>query len=321
MPTSVTCPSCYRTIRVPDGFAGRGICPDCRVSVPIPDTDPFQLDQPDDDDQYPRRPRRPRPTALDHLPAWRRVATGFLVQQAAVVLLFVGLGLVVTATIALADDPGNFQEEPNPAQMVAGCLGLLALFIGLAVQAVGRFVSAGTPVRAPRIAGFLAAITSVVVLVGYCLVGLVAIAMQMEQEQGNDPSEAATMALGLMFVAWLLLAAGGETCHALSVGSVGRVLRADGARLLGRGLAVCIPVAGALGLAGLCALGIWAEANNPNGGPNPADDTLALWCFAGLSAAISFYMVFDLVLLHQARAAVARVAADAAGADFDDRWD
>jgi hypothetical protein len=320
MPISVICPSCYRAIRVPDGFAGRGICPDCRVGVPIPDDDSYQSDQLDDDD-YPRRPRRPGPCRLDHLRAWRRVATGLLVQQAAVVLLLLGLGLVVAATIALADDPGNLQDEPNPAQMVTGCLGLLALFLGLAVQAVGRFMSAGTTVRAPRIAGFLAAITSVVVLFGYCLVGVVAIAMQMEQEQGNVPGDEATMALGLMFVAWLLLAAAGETCHALSIGSVGRVLRADGARLLGRALAVCIPIAGALGLAGLCALGVWAEANNPNGGPNPAEDTVSLWCFAGLSAAIGFYLLLDLVLLHQGRAAVGRLASDADRADFDGRWD
>jgi hypothetical protein len=320
MPMSVICPTCHRTIRVPDGFAGRGFCPDCRVGVPILDQDPFQPDRLDDD-QHPRRPRHTRPTPLDHLPAWQRVATGFLVQQAAAVLLLVGLGLVVAATIALADDLGNLPDEPNPAQMVTGCLGLLALFLGLAAQAVGRFVSAGTPVRAPRIAGFLAAITSLVVLFGYCLVGLVAIAMQMEQEQGNNPGEAATMALGLMFVAWLLLAAGGETCHALLVGSVGRVLRADGARLLGRGLAVCIPIAGALGLAGFFALGVWAEANNANGGPNPTDDAISLWCFAGLSAAISFYLLLDIVLLHQGRAAVARLAADADQTDFDDRWD
>jgi len=322
MPMSVTCPSCHRSIRVPDGFAGRGVCPDCRSAVMVAEEEPAQLD-PLPEDPYPRhpRPRQGPPSPLDHLHAWRRVSTGFLVQQAAVVLMLVGLGLVVTATTALADDPGNRQDEPNPAQMVTGCLGLLALFLGFAVQVVGRFVSAGTPVRAPRLAGFLAAITSIVVLFGYCLVGLAIIAMQMEQEQGNDPSEAATMALGLMFVAWLLLAAGGETCHVLSVSSVGRVLRADGARLLGRGLAVCIPIAGAFGLAGLCALGVWEEANNPNGGPNPADDTLALWCFAGLSTAISFYLLFDLILLHQARAAVARVAADVDRADFDDRWD
>jgi len=321
MPTSVTCPNCHRTVRVPDGFAGRGLCPDCRGVIAIPDDDLVDFDPlPEEPYSRPRRqPRRPSP--LDHLPAWRRVATGFLVQQGAAVMLLVGLGLVMAATFALGDDPGNLQDEPNAAQMVTGCLGLFALFVGLAVQVVGRFISAGTPVRAPRVPGFLAAGTGIVVLLGFCLVGCVMIALAAEQDQGNEPDEATTMAAGLLFVGWLGLAAAAETCHALAVGSVGRVLRADGARLLGRGLAVGIPVASVFGFFLLCVLGILAEANNPNGAPNPPDDTLAVVCLVGLGVAIGLYLVLDWVLLHQGRAAVARVAADADRADFDGRRD
>lgn len=321
MPMSVTCPNCHRTIRVPDGFAGRGICPDCRSVVAMADEEPARLD-PLPDDPYPAksRPRRRPPTPLDHLPAWRRVSTGFLVQQAAAVLLFIGLALVTTAMLALGDDPGNLNDEPNTAQMVTGCVGLFALFLGLAVQLVGRFISAGTPVRSPRIPGFLAASTSILVLLGYCLVGCVFVAIAAEQDQGNDPDEATTLA-GLLLVGWLMMAAAGETCHALAVGSVGRVLRADGARLLGRGLAVFIPIASVFGLFLLCAIGIWTEANNANGGANPPDDTLRVLFFGGLSAAIGLYLVVHLILLHQGRAAVTRLAADAGRAGFDDRWD
>src|SRR4051812_35271124 len=190
MSITVHCPSCHRTFRVGDQFAGRrGRCPDCQAVVTVPDEELARLDPlPDEPAPAPFRRREPprRLTPRDHLPAWRRVSIGFLVQQGAAVLLLVGLMLLLLGTVVLAEDPGNFQNEPDTAQMVTASLGMLALFVGSAVQAVGRLISAGTPVRAPRVLGILSAVGSVLSLLGFCLVGFFFVAAGMGQGNGDD---------------------------------------------------------------------------------------------------------------------------------------
>src|SRR3954465_1242813 len=144
MSITVHCPSCHRTFRVGDQFAGRrGRCPDCQAVVTVPDEELAPLDPLPDAPApaaYPRRKPPRRLTPRDHLPAWRRVSIGFLVQQGAAVLLLAGLMLLLLGTVALADDPGNLQNDPGAAQMVTASLGMLGLFVGSAVQAVGRLI-------------------------------------------------------------------------------------------------------------------------------------------------------------------------------------
>jgi hypothetical protein len=323
MPMSVTCPSCYRTIRVPDGFTGRGTCPDCRVGVPIPDPDPFPSDRPDDD-QYARRPRLSRPTSLDHLPAWRRVATGFRVQQAADALLIVGLAGFMIGSVALAEDPGDFQQDWSMGQRATVGLGLVAMLLSFAVQGIGRIVSAWTPVRAPRGLGVVSAVGSGLGFLGLGIVSLVYIGIQSESQDGNPPSELVLGLAGLSLIGWMFMVVGSETCHVFAIASIGRVLRAGGARALGRGLGILVLAMGLLALSALIGFSIWADAENPNGmdpAMNETENLIRLIWMTVVSALSGLYLLLDLVLLHQGRAAVARLAADADRADFDRRWD
>jgi hypothetical protein len=327
MPIPVTCPTCHRTFRVPDRFAGRrGLCPDCKNVVAVPDEELVQLDawpdDPEPEDRRPRRQRRSRPSARDHLPAWRRVAAGYLVQQAASALLLIGLAMVVAGMVALADDPGDLQQEPNTAQVVVASIGMLALFIGFAVQAVGRLVSAATPVRAPRALGILSAGSSILALLGSCLLGFFMIAVAMAQEQGNPDEALATLA-GLCLFGWMFLVAVGETLHGFAVGAVGRVLRADPARILGNGLGVFVAVVSLLSIFVFCGLAAWVGNNNPqNPDPDHGQSTALVIWLIGTGIFTGLYLMLDLVLLYQGRSAVARIAAEAADdAQADEDWD
>src|SRR5919198_739487 len=112
MPIPVTCPTCGRTFRVGDQYAGRrGLCPGCWAVVEVPDEDLEPLPAFDEEADYDDRPRRARreadrpPSPRDHLPAWRRVGLGFLIQQVAAGLNLLTLALVVAATAVLPDDP------------------------------------------------------------------------------------------------------------------------------------------------------------------------------------------------------------------------
>src|SRR5437870_4698275 len=117
MPIRVTCPACRRTFRVADEYAGRrGRCAHCEEPVRVPDEDlpllealPSGQDDPDDDDWPRARDREPaaRPSPRDHLPAWRRVSLGFLIQQAGAGLNLLALALVLSAATVLAEDPGD----------------------------------------------------------------------------------------------------------------------------------------------------------------------------------------------------------------------
>jgi hypothetical protein len=327
MPITVTCPNCHRTFRVGDQHAGRrGRCPDCQGVVTVPDEELAQLDLLPDEPApaaYRRRREPPRrPTPRDHLPAWRRVSIGFLVQQGAAALLFVGLTLLILGTVALADDPGDFQNEPNTAQMVTASLGLLALFVGSAVQAVGRLISASTPVRAPRVLGILSAVGSILALLGGCLVGFFLVAAGVQAQQGNGDEALDTLG-GLALFGWMFLAAAAETLHGFAVGSVGRVLRADGARVLGNGLGVSVALASLLAIFAFCGLAAWVGNNNPqNPEPDPDQSRALLAWLIGAAALTGLYLILDVVLLQAGRSAVARIAAEAAdSAGPDDRWD
>lgn len=327
MPIPVTCPTCHRTFRVPDRFAGRrGLCPDCQSIVAVPDEELVQLDAfSDEPDPLPRRRRRERPRRpdpRDHLPAWRRVATGYLVQQAAAALLWIGLALLVLGMVALADDPGNFQNEPTTPQVVAASLGMLALFIGFAVQAIGRLISAATPVRAPRGLGILSAIASALVLLGSCLVGFLMIGVAVAQEQGN-PDEALATLGGLSVFGWMFLVAAGETMHGFAVGAVGRVLRSNGARVMGNGLGVFVGLVSLLSIFVFCGLAVWVGNNNPqNPDPDHAQSTALFAWMIGTGVVSALYLMLDLVLLQQGRSAVARIVAEAADdARRDEDWD
>jgi hypothetical protein len=325
MPITVHCPSCHRTFRVGDRFAGRrGRCPDCQAVVTVPDEELPRFDAlPDDAAPTSYRQRREPPRRLtprDHLPAWRRVSIGFLVQQGADVLLLVGLTLLLLGTIVLAEDPGNFQNEPDTAQMVTASLGMLALFVGSAVQAVGRLISAGTPVRAPRVLGILSAGGSVLSLLGFCLVGFLFVAAGMGQGNGDD--EAIATLGGLALFGWMFLVAAAETLHGFAVGGVGRVLRADGARVLGNGLGVFVAIASLLAIFVFCGLAAWVGNNNPQN-PDPTEEqsrALVAW-LVGAGVLAGLYLMLDVVLLQQGRSAVARIAADLDdGTRPDDRW-
>jgi hypothetical protein len=324
MPIRVTCPSCHRTYRVGDHQAGRrGLCPDCGAVVAVPREELDWLEPEDDDRPGGRRRERPRRiTPADHLPAWRRVSTGFLIQQFAAALLLLGIALVVVGTAVLADDPGNFQNEPNTAQTVAAAIGLGALFVGFAGQAIGRLVSARTPARSPRTFGVLAAAASGMQLAGGCLVVLLIAINEAGAQQGNPPDPALEALGGLALFGWMVLSVVGEVLHGVTAAAVARVLRADGARLLGNGLAAYAAVAGLLCLFAFCGLAAWV-GNNPPQNPDPDQEqsnAVLVWMVAaGLLTAL--YLMLDVVLLQQGRSAVARVAADADRPDPHDGWD
>lgn len=331
MSIPVTCPNCARMFRVLDRFAGRrGICPDCHavVTVPIPDPaslDPLRDDWHQEDDDRPRRRRRlRRPEPRDDLPVWRRVSAGFLVQQGATVLLILGLVLTLFGTVLLAENPGDWNAEPNTAQVVTACLGMLAVFVGFGAQSVGRLMSAGTPVQAPRVLGYMSAIASVLAVFGCCLLGCLMGAVAAEQEQGGAPDEAVATLAGLSLFAWMFLVAGGECLHGFAVGSVGRVLRADGARFLGNGLGIFVGGAGLLAVFVFCGLCAWVGNNGPAAEPTQEQTAALIGWSVGAGVLTALYLLLDLVLLFQGRAAIARIAADGDADDRhnpDDRWD
>src|SRR5262245_27525885 len=146
MPIAIVCPNCGRRFRVAAGHAGRrGRCPLCggAVLVPEPDLPIFEAvdDEPGPDDyDRPRRSPAERATPQDHLPAWRRVAFGFLIQQAGAALQLLAVALILTALTILAEEPGNFDKEPTVAQSAAGSIGGLAALFGIVLQAIGRLV-------------------------------------------------------------------------------------------------------------------------------------------------------------------------------------
>ena len=232
-------------------------------------------------------------------------------------LNLLALGLFVAALTVLSDDPGDFEKEPNTGEMVASSVGALAAFLGLIVQVVGRFVSAGTPVKAPRTIGFISAIGTAALLPAMCVVGGMAALMA---GAGNDPAAATLAGLGMFGYMTLWVAC--EATHGAAMGSVGRVLRADGLRALGRGLAVAVVLGGVLAMVCLCGFGVWAEANNPNG-QNPAaaqtENHFILGWLIGTSVITGLYWMLDMVLLQQGRSAIARIAQeDEAQESFDD---
>jgi hypothetical protein len=251
------------------------------------------------------------------------VSVGFLVQQLATVLVLLGLAAVVAAATVLAADPGNLQGEPNEAQVIFGSLGLLALFVGFVGQAIGRIVSASTPVRAPRALGILSAVACIAQILGFCLTGVFFGIMEVEAEQGNPADPVLEMLGGLCLIGWMFVAVGGESVHGFAVGSVGRVLRAGGARALGNGLGIFVAVLGLLTLFVFCGLSAWVGNNNPQ---NPAPDAqqsaaLLVWMI-GTGVLAGAYWLLDVVLLQLGRSAVARIAAEADERDdHDDRWD
>jgi hypothetical protein len=318
MPITVTCPTCQRTFRVADEYAGRrGLCPGCRAVVEVPDADFEPLAPVDEEPDYDDRPRRPRrepqrpPSALDHLPAWRRVGLGYLIQQLAAALILLALALVVAAAVVLPDDPLDFDRQPTPAEVIAWAVGACAALFGVLLQLTGRFVSAPTPVRAPRAVGWLSAILTGLQFPAGCMVGcFAAVAGADQQQPGGQPDPVAAMLLGLGVFGWLVLVLAAEACHGFAVGSVGRVLRADVARALGRGLGVYVMVAGFLAIVCLCGFGAWSDANNPNG-QNPAavrqENQLALGWLVGAAVLTGLYLMLDVVLLQQAKAAIARI--------------
>ena len=328
MPITVTCPSCHRTFRVGDHVAGRrGLCPDCNAVVSVPELETDQLDSlPDEDDVESRpAPRRSphRPSPRDHLPAWRRVSVGFLIQQLSALVLLLGLGLLVTARILLADDPGDLNAEPTTPQMVTAGVGAFALLIGFVGQAVGRIVSASTPVRAPRALGVLSAVASVIQVLGFCLIGGLVIVVTIEAEQGNAPNPGVEAMGGLCVLGWMFLVVGGESLHGFAVAGVAKVLRADGARMLGNGLGVMVAIAGLVALFFFCGLAMWVGQNNPqNPEPDQEQTTALLIWMVGIGIAIGFYWFLDLVLLQRGRSAVAQIGPDVDDrSEPSDRWD
>ena len=236
---------------------------------------------------------RTRPRPQDHLPVWNRIALGFLIQQAGVGINLLALMSIVSAMTVLSDDPGDFEKEPGVGEMVASSVGAVAALLGLIVQVVGRFVSAGAPVKAPRTIGFISAIGTALLLPAMCVAGGMAV---VAAGAGNDPAAATIAGLGVF--AYVICWAAAETTHGCTMGSVGRVLRSDGLRILGRGLAVAVVLGGILAIACMCAFGLWVEAHNPNG-QNPAavqtENKLLFAWMIGISAATALWLL-DLVL-------------------------
>jgi hypothetical protein len=314
MPISLTCPECHGTFRVADYFAGQsGLCPDCGEIVQVPN-DEFERAEPFDDPYSRARRHRRRAAESDsqmpqtHIAGWRRVALGFRLQQVAIVFNLFAMLLFALALIVFPDDPADMEGEPTVPQTVASGFGMLAGVLGLGLQAVGRFLSAATPASAPRIPGWLSAIVCAIQLPAGCGLGLFAAIVAVEQ-QGQAPDEAMVMLLGLGFFAWLGLYVGGEVLHCFAMGSVGRVLRADGVKHFGRGLAIYAMLAGALAVFALCGVGIAAENENPNG-QNPAairnENLMFLAWATGAGLLMGLYGVLDLLLLQHGRQAISR---------------
>jgi hypothetical protein len=326
MPICVTCPGCHRMFRVADHYAGRrGRCPDCGEVVLIRDEEPAQFDSLDDDardyaeDYVPprRRPDRGRSPA-DDLSAWHRVSTGYLVQQFGAGINLLALALVLAAIAVFPEEPGNAEKEPNLGEMIAASFGALAAFLGLILVCVGRFVSAGTPVRAPRALGYISAIGSAIQLPALCVVGGLAVLV------ATNPQDAATeLIAGFGVFAYLALWVATESVHCFTVGSVGRVLRADGLRTFGRLLGVAVIAAGFLVIVALCGFGIWADSTNPNG-QNPAarqaEDQLILVWQVATGLIVAMYLILDVVLLQRGRSAVARIAERDQDRGAEDDW-
>ena len=316
MPIRVDCPNCRRTFRVSDEYAGRrGRCPHCEEPVRVPDDDlPFLESPPEeeydaDDDEWPRprhvelAPRGPRA----HLPAWRRVSLGFLIQQVGAGLNLLALALVISAMTLLAEDPGDFDQEPTVGQTIASSIGALTALFGLIAQVTGRFMSATTPVLAPRAIGLVSAIGTALLLPAVCAVGGLAIVIC----AGGNGNAAAVAIVGLGMFGYLMFWTACEATHGFAMGSVGRVLRADGLRTFGRLMGVAVIVGGVLAIFSLCGLGAWADANNPNGqnvAANKAEDRLFLGWLVCAGLMTGLYLMLDVVLLQKGRAAVAGIA-------------
>ena len=327
MPLTVTCPSCHRTFRVGDQFAGRrGLCPDCGAVVTVPDLAPPQLDPwPDEPTPEPRRRRREsprRPTSRDHLPAWRRVSVGFLIQQVAAVLLLIGLILAVAGVLLLADDPGDLKAEPNEAQGLAALLGFLVLSLGFVVQMIGRMLSAAAPAGPPRVLGTLSAVAGVVQFLGFCLSGLLLGVAEVQAQQGNPADPALETLGGLCLFGWMFVVVGGESLHGFAVGAVGRALRADGARVLGTGLGLFAAFMGLAAVFVFCGLAAWVGNNNPQNPEPDAEQSRALLAWlVGVGLLCATYWGLDLILLQLGRSAVARNVGEADRSGPADRWD
>src|SRR5436305_1522449 len=120
MPVRVSCPVCHLTFRVGDHHAGRSaLCPECGALVHIPSDDLPALvprDEPEEPGSRRRAARRP-PSPRDHLPAWRRVSTGYLIQQIGGTLLLVALALILISALVLAPDRDDPNAEPELAQV------------------------------------------------------------------------------------------------------------------------------------------------------------------------------------------------------------
>jgi hypothetical protein len=312
MSIRVYCPECDESFRVGDHLAGRrAMCPECSEMVDVPDPD-------DPDDRPVRRHRR---TPADHLPAWRRVSFGFLLQQGAALLLLLGLGLFVTGVVL--DDP-NDPNDPPLHVLVLKISGGVVLFCGFALQAAGRWMSAFAPVRATKAIGVTVAVLSLIQLLVFLALGILVAIAEADVQPGAVPDM--TMAVLAMFGAcgWTALVVGNESCHCFSVASVGRVLKSNGALVMGRALGVLVPVGGVLGLISFCVLAVWLDKKNPNGQnqPGPEDEQVAVAVLVALAAICALYLLFDVVLLQQGRAAVAGIPAGAGdGADPDADWE
>jgi hypothetical protein len=330
MPIRVTCPACRRTFRVAEEYAGRrGRCPHCEEPVRVPDEElPLLESLPEDeygaeDEESPRpryRESDPRPSPRDHLPAWRRVSLGFLIQQAGAGLNLLALALVISAMTVLAEDPGDFDQEPTLSQTIASSIGALAALFGLVAQITGRFLSASTPVRAPRAIGLVSAVGTALLLPALCAVGGLAILLA----AGGNGDEAAVAIVGLGMFGYMTLWTACEATHGFAMGSVGRVLRADGLRTFGRLMGVAVIVGGVLAIFCLCGLGAWADANNPNGqnaAANKAEDKLFLGWLIAASLVTGLYLMLDVVLLQKGRAAVVGIAEPDEDEDYRERWD
>jgi hypothetical protein len=329
MPIRVTCPACRQTFRVAEEYAGRrGRCPHCQEPVRVPDEElPLLESLPEDqydadDEELPRgRYREPamRPSAREHLPAWRRVSLGFLIQQGGAGLNLLALALVISAMTLLAEDPGDFEKEPNVGQSIASSIGALAALFGLIAQITGRFLSASTPVRAPRAIGLVSAIGTALLLPALCAVGGLAIVVG----AGGNGAAGAVVIVGLGMFGYMMLWTACEATHGFAMGSVGRVLRADGLKTFGRVMGVAVVVGGALAIFSLCGLGAWADANNPNAqnaAANKAEDRLFLGWTIGASLATGLYLMLDVVLLQKGRAAVAHIDEPDPDGDHGERW-
>lgn len=335
MPIRVTCPSCHLTFRVGDHQAGRrGLCPECGEVVAVPDHELPRLDPIDEpadrrhryaDPDGPRRsPSAPPPVPRAHVSAWRSVGTGYLIQQGGAAVNFLAVLLVVTAGTVLNDPHADPNADPDVAQVVCGLSGLAAWLLGTGLLAVGRFVSARTPVRAPRPPGWISALITAAQLPAGCLVGGLAAVVGLDQQQQGNPNPAAVLLVGFGVVGWIGLLAAGEACHGFAVGSAGRVLRADGVKLFGRGLAALVIGGGFLVLLSLCVIGAVMDDQNPNGqnpAANQAEDELMIGWLVGASVLVGLYLVLDVVLLQMARAAIHRIAAPADDYRPDDDWE